>query len=198
VLGKLLIILIATIALIKGFTAAGAYTKRRKEKRDAESFMAALEACVQRATDFSSTLIAADMDKPNYLKNLAELRNALENIINDPLALEYEYGKAIEHLQKALETYTDCLSLWDVKSQRDITVSDKKAFMEKYPGLLDRTTGVGKPLPQKELRKAVRTTIWDYASRYVIQADRLFATAKSMDKQFKSDTQPELGNTNDK
>jgi hypothetical protein len=195
--GKLLIILIAAIALVKGLVVASAYARRRKAERNAESFMAALEACVQQAADFSSALIAADIDKPHYLKNLVGLRNAMEDISNNPLALEHEYTKVIEHLQKALETYNDCLSVWNVKSQRDVTASDKKAFIKKYPNLLDKTTSADKPLPPKELRKAVRTTIWDYASRYVVQAEELFATAKSMDEQSKSDAQPEPGNTID-
>jgi hypothetical protein len=197
VLGKLLIVFIVAIALVKSITSACVYARRRKAGRTAKAFTTTLEACVQKATDFSSALIAADMDKTRYTTYLGELKNALEGVRNNPRALEYEYGKVIEYLQQAFETYIDCHSLWDVKSQRDITTSDKNDFMRKYPNLLDRTTGVDKPLPPKELRKAVRTTIWDYASRYVVQAERLFATAKGMEEKSKPDAQPEPENSID-
>jgi hypothetical protein len=198
VLGKLLIAVIAAFALLKGLTAAGAYTERRKGKRNAEAFMTDLEACVQKAMDFGSGLISTDIDKTRYTENLSDLRSSLENIINNPSAREDVYSKVIEYLQKAVETYIDCLSLWNMKSQREITASDKKGFLKKYPALLDRTTGGDKPLPPKELRRAVRTAIWDYASRYVTQAERLFATAKSMEEQSKPDAQSGSENTIDK
>lgn len=187
VLGRLLIALIAAIALLKGLTAAGAYTERRKSKHNEDAFMKDLGASVKMATDFNSGLASSDIDKTRYTADLNDFRSALENIVNNPRAHEEVYIKVIEYLKKALESYIDCLSVWNVKSQRDITDSGKRVFLKKYPALLDRTTGDDKPLQPKELRKAVRTTMWEYASSYVTQAERLYATAKSMEAQSKPD-----------
>ncbi len=61
--------------------------------------------------------------------------------MKNPDALDDRHREVISMLRRALETYIDCITLWDIKAHREITTDDNKVYLMKYPTLLDKTTG---------------------------------------------------------
>ncbi len=173
ILEKLLAAFVIIAVVAQGLKGIGSSLKRMNQKRAKERLEAGFEDCILQFKDFSSGL-SVKTDKSRYAKGLAGARTVLDNIMKNPDALDDRHREVISMLRRALETYIDCITLWDIKAHREITTADNKVYLTKYPALLDKTTGDDKPLSRGEFQGAVRKTLWMYASRYIKQAEDMF------------------------
>jgi hypothetical protein len=174
ILEKLLaaFVIIAVVAqVLKGI---GSSLKRMKQKRAKKRLEAGFEDCILHFKNFSSEL-SVKADKSRHAKDLAGVRTVLDNIMKNPDALDDRHREVISMLRRALETYIDCITLWDIKAHSEITTADNKVYLMKYPTLLDKTAGDDKPLSHREFQSALRKTLWMYASRYINQAETIFS-----------------------
>jgi len=174
ILGPVLLMVMAAVVVLKGLKGTAGLIKTTRARLGRRSFERAMGKCVKMTDDFAAILKSGRIGKDNYATELGNIRAALEKLSARPLALDYQYRTVVEHLRLAFETYVDCLSLWDVESQRDIVMGKMNVFINKYPTLIDKTTGIKGPLPVAELRQAARATLWEYAEGYVVQAGRLY------------------------
>ena len=178
ILEKLLAAFVIIALVAQGLKGIGSSLKRMNQKRAKKQLEAGFEACIQMFDSFSSEL-SVKIDKSRYAKGLAGARNALDDVMKNPDALDDRHREVISILRRALETYIDCITLWDIKAHRELTIADNKVYLMKYPTLLDKTTGDDKPLSREELRGAVRKTLWMYALRYIKQAETMFSKPSS-------------------
>ena len=174
ILEKLLAAFIIIAVVVQGLKGIGSSLTRMKQKRAKERLEAGFEDCIQQFKDFSSEL-SVKTDKSRYAKDLAGARTVLDNIMKNPDALNDRHREVISMLRRALETYIDCITLWDIKTHRELTTTDNKVYLMKYSTLLDKTTGDEKPLSHGEFQSALRKTLWLYASRYIKQAEAMFS-----------------------
>lgn len=173
ILEKLLAAFIIIVVAAQGLKGFGSFAKRMRQKRKTKSFRTGLEACIQMFDSFNSAL-SVKVTKSRYAKGLGGARNALADLMKNPYARDDMYREVILSLSRALETYIDCITLWDIKAHKEITTTDNKVYLMKYSSLLDKTTGDDKPLSHGEFQSALRKTLWTYALRYIRQAEAEF------------------------
>jgi hypothetical protein len=164
----------AVVAVVSVFLGMGirmGYRIHRKRKTRIQK-EESIKGFIEDIKEFHSTL-KLGMNKKDYYMKLSNIKTPVEKYLEYQFHLEDRHEETLEILQKVLQSYTDGTVLWDINSHEELAWADRNGYFIKYPALIKL---IGDSVPSKQpIHKTVRTTVWQYASKYLEEAEAVFA-----------------------